>query len=192
MLLEIQHLLVIPFWGFKGVLELSLNEIVNGTTVPLSTRLSDSQQRNVIFSPLIYLGLALPVTFTQPLQNQQAEEGGTITLSCEISKPNAAVQWKKAGTVLRPSSKYKMRQAGSVAELTIHNLSEADAGEYTCDTGDQQTAAAVVVKGGLLCGEERNRACYRGRGTGLRNLTARRCPALKPNRISEVTVISEG
>ncbi|NWW51211.1 OBSCN protein, partial [Pedionomus torquatus] len=70
---------------------------------------------------------ALPVIFTQLLQNQQAEEGGTITLSCEISKPNAAVQWKKAGTVLRPSDKYKMRQTGSVAELTIRNLNGADA-----------------------------------------------------------------
>ncbi|NWH42984.1 OBSCN protein, partial [Fregata magnificens] len=70
---------------------------------------------------------ALPVIFTQPLQNQQAEEGGTITLSCEISKSNAAVQWKKAGTVLRPSDKYKMRQAGSVAELVIRTLCEADA-----------------------------------------------------------------
>ncbi|GAB0185061.1 obscurin [Grus japonensis] len=89
---------------------------------------------------------ALPVIFTQPLQNQQAEEGGTITLSCEISKSNVAVQWKKAGTVLRPSEKYKMHQAGSMAELTIHNLSEADAGEYVCDTGDQQTTAAVFVK----------------------------------------------
>ncbi|NXH16193.1 OBSCN protein, partial [Bucco capensis] len=70
---------------------------------------------------------ALPVTFTKPLQNQQAEEGGTITLSCEISKPNATVQWKKAGRVLQPSDKYKMHQAGLVAELTIHSLSGADA-----------------------------------------------------------------
>ncbi|XP_029863782.1 obscurin isoform X27 [Aquila chrysaetos chrysaetos] len=89
---------------------------------------------------------ALPVTFTKPLQNQQAEEGGTITLSCEISNSNATVQWKKAGKVLRPSDKYKMHQAGSVAELTIRNLSEADAGEYTCNAGDQQTTAAVIVK----------------------------------------------
>uniref|UniRef100_A0A672TQ42 Obscurin n=1 Tax=Strigops habroptila TaxID=2489341 RepID=A0A672TQ42_STRHB len=90
--------------------------------------------------------LTVKVTFTQPLQNQQAEAGGTITLSCEISKSNATVQWKKAGTVLRPSNKYKMHQAGSMAELTIHNLSEADAGEYMCDTGDQQTTASVLVK----------------------------------------------
>ncbi|XP_064495791.1 obscurin [Pseudopipra pipra] len=89
---------------------------------------------------------ALPVTFTQPLQNQQAEEGGTITLSCEVSRSNTAVQWKKGGTVLRPSDKYKMCQAGPVAELTIHNLSGADAGEYTCDTGDQQTTAVVHLK----------------------------------------------
>ena len=133
------------------------------------------------FFPLIYLGLALPVTFTQPLQNAQAEEGGTVTLSCEISKSNAAVQWKKAGTVLRPSDKYKMRQAGTVAELTIRNLSEADAGEYMCDTGDQQTTAAVLVKGGALCGEELNRVWYRGRGTRLSNLTARHCPVPRLN-----------
>jgi len=117
------------------------------------------------FFPLVCLGLALPVIFTQPLQNQQAEEGGTITLSCETSKPNAAVQWKKAGTVLRPSDKYKMHQAGPMAELTICNLSEADAGEYTCDTEDQQTTAAVLVKGGALRGQELNGAWYHSRGT---------------------------
>lgn len=55
--------------------------------------------------------------------------------------------------MLRPSDKYEMRQAGSVAELTIHNLSEADAGDYTCDTGDQQTTAAVRLKGGLCMGK---------------------------------------
>ncbi|XP_021393666.2 obscurin isoform X15 [Lonchura striata] len=89
---------------------------------------------------------ASPVTFTQPLQSQQAEEGGTVTLRCEVSKSNSPVQWKKAGTVLRPGDKYRMCQEGTLAELTIHNLSEADAGEYTCDTGDQQTTAAVQLK----------------------------------------------
>lgn len=67
--------------------------------------------------------------------------------------------------MLRPSDKYKMHQAGSVAELMICNLSEADAGEYMCDTGDRQTTAAVLVKGGASPGEELNRAWYRGRGT---------------------------
>lgn len=118
-----------------------------------------------LYFPLISLGLALPVIVTKPLQNQQAEEGGTVTLSCEISKSNATVQWKKAGKVLQPSDKYKMHQAGSVAELTILNLSEADAGEYMCDTGDQQTTAVVHVKGRTSCGEELSRAHYYGSDT---------------------------
>ncbi|XP_071285988.1 obscurin-like, partial [Agelaius tricolor] len=113
---------------------------------------------------------ASAVTFTQPLQNQQAEEGGTVTLSCEVSKPNSPVQWKKGGTVLRASDKYRMRQEGAVAELTIHNLSQADAGDYTCDTGDQQTTAAVQLKGAPVLFQQwlRNEEVEEGRTAALR------------------------
>lgn len=141
-----------------------MDQIWNGTTVSRNKRPSDTVMKHNFF-PVICLGLALPATFTKPLQNQKAEEGSTVTLSCEISKSNAAVKWKKAGTVLRPSEKYKMHQAGSVAELTICNLSGADSGEYTCDTGDQQTTAAVLVKGGDLHVEHLNWDLYHGRGT---------------------------
>uniref|UniRef100_A0ACB8FVR8 Uncharacterized protein n=1 Tax=Sphaerodactylus townsendi TaxID=933632 RepID=A0ACB8FVR8_9SAUR len=89
---------------------------------------------------------ALPVLFIKPLENQEAEEGGTVTLSCEISKHGAPVQWKKAGSLLGPGDKYKMKQVGAVAELTICKLSASDGGEYTCDTGDQNTTAALLVK----------------------------------------------
>uniref|UniRef100_A0A8D2N1H6 Ig-like domain-containing protein n=1 Tax=Zonotrichia albicollis TaxID=44394 RepID=A0A8D2N1H6_ZONAL len=113
-----------------------------------------SAMTHEFFPSLTFLDLASPVTFTQPLQNQQAEEGGSVTLSCEVSNPSTPVQWKKGGTVLRASDKYRMRQDGAVAELTIHNLSQADAGDYTCDTGDQQTTttARLEVKGRVpLC-----------------------------------------
>lgn len=70
-------------------------------------------------------------------------------MRCEISKEGAPVQWKKDRSLLRPSDKYKMKQAGVVVELTVSKLSAADAGEYTCDTGDHQTIAALLVKGGL-------------------------------------------
>lgn len=88
--------------------------------------------------------------FTKLLENQEAEEGGTVTLSCEISKQGAPVQWKKDRSLLRPGDKYRMKQVGVVVELTIGKLSAADAGEYTCDTGDHQTAAALLVKGRAL------------------------------------------
>ncbi|XP_009082964.1 PREDICTED: obscurin, partial [Acanthisitta chloris] len=89
---------------------------------------------------------ALPVTFKQPLQNKQSEEGSTVTFCCELSKPSAEVEWRKGGMGLQPSQKYEMRQRECLVELLIHNLKLEDTGEYSCDTGDQETKAALNVK----------------------------------------------
>ncbi|OXB75204.1 UNVERIFIED_CONTAM: hypothetical protein H355_002737 [Colinus virginianus] len=89
---------------------------------------------------------ALPVTFKQILQNKESEEGSTATFCCELSKPNAAVEWRKGGVGLQPDEKYEMRQRECLVELLIHNLQLEDTGEYSCDTGDQETKASLHVK----------------------------------------------
>ncbi|XP_041100614.1 obscurin isoform X15 [Polyodon spathula] len=89
---------------------------------------------------------ALPVFFKQELQNQESVEGGTATLCCELSKPGAPVEWRKGGVVLCPCGKYKMEQEGSSAVLLIQNVEPEDSGNYTCDTGDKQSTAALTVK----------------------------------------------
>uniref|UniRef100_A0A674HJ43 Obscurin n=1 Tax=Taeniopygia guttata TaxID=59729 RepID=A0A674HJ43_TAEGU len=89
---------------------------------------------------------ALPITFKQRLQNKEFEEGSTATFCCELSKAGAAVEWRKGGVGLQPSQKYEMRQRGCLVELLIHNLRLEDTGEYSCDTGDQETRAALNVK----------------------------------------------
>ncbi|XP_062979003.1 obscurin [Elgaria multicarinata webbii] len=89
---------------------------------------------------------ALPVLFIKSLENQEAEEGGTVTLSCEVSKRGAPVQWEKDGQPLRSGDKYKMTQVGAVVELTVCKLSAGDGGEYSCNTGDHKTTAMLLVK----------------------------------------------
>lgn len=81
------------------------------------------------------------------LENQEAEEGDSITLRCEVSRSRAPVEWRKGGVVLQPSSKYEMRQEGVVLELCIHDLEHEDNGYYTCDVGDQLSTASVAVHG---------------------------------------------
>ncbi|MGH0167117.1 UNVERIFIED_CONTAM: hypothetical protein FKN15_052514 [Acipenser sinensis] len=88
---------------------------------------------------------ALPVLFKQKLLNQESEEGGTATLCCELSKPGAPVEWRKGGVLLKPGVKYEMKQKDHVVELLISNLLPEDTGDYTCDTGDQQTTAHIKV-----------------------------------------------
>ncbi|NXW08962.1 OBSCN protein, partial [Fregetta grallaria] len=64
----------------------------------------------------------LPALFKQELQNTEAEEGGTATLRCELTKPNAPVEWRKGDATLYPGLKYEMKQQGSTAELVIYDL----------------------------------------------------------------------
>nr|XP_057930388.1 obscurin isoform X3 [Doryrhamphus excisus] len=88
---------------------------------------------------------ALPITFKQKLKNLQVEEGHNVTLSCELSKPGVAADWRLAGELLENGDKYQMKQRGSVLELTIRDALPEDSGVYVCVCRDQKTKATVKV-----------------------------------------------
>uniref|UniRef100_A0A3Q3JKN6 Ig-like domain-containing protein n=1 Tax=Monopterus albus TaxID=43700 RepID=A0A3Q3JKN6_MONAL len=96
-----------------------------------------------------------PIKFLQELKNIQVQEGGGVTLCCELSKPGTPVQWKKGNKVLTSGEKYQMKQSGSLVELLIRKsqpedsgtYKESDAGKYTCKTQDSQSTAELTVKG---------------------------------------------
>ncbi|XP_047198784.1 obscurin isoform X7 [Hippoglossus stenolepis] len=89
---------------------------------------------------------ALPVTFTQEVENLEVKEGDSGVFCCELSKPGAPVDWRKGRVVLKPGYKYEMKQVGRLTKLIINNVEESDAGKYTCKTKDSQSAAELAVK----------------------------------------------
>ncbi|XP_070989779.1 obscurin-like isoform X19 [Oncorhynchus clarkii lewisi] len=89
---------------------------------------------------------ALPVIFTKDLQSQEPEEGGSVTLHCELSKPGVPVEWTKGEVGLCPCAKYEIVQEGHSARLVIHSLDPEDSGSYTCDSGNRKTTANLSVK----------------------------------------------
>ncbi|XP_073797123.1 obscurin isoform X9 [Danio rerio] len=89
---------------------------------------------------------ALPVVFTHELQNLECDEGGSATLSCELSKPGVPVQWKKGSHIIQSGGKYTIKQIASKVELKIADLKCEDEGEYTCVCGDKTTTAIMKIK----------------------------------------------
>ena len=95
------------------------------------------------------LNAAVPATFKVSLKSQEAEEGNSVTLHCELSKKGVQVQWQKEGQVLSEEvsrGKYQIKIEEKTAQMTILNVQPEDAGKYSCITGDEKTTAAVKVK----------------------------------------------
>uniref|UniRef100_A0A3B4XP29 Ig-like domain-containing protein n=1 Tax=Seriola lalandi dorsalis TaxID=1841481 RepID=A0A3B4XP29_SERLL len=77
-------------------------------------------------------------------KSQEADEGVSVTLQCELSKPGVPVEWKK-GT--QSGEKYQMKQKASVNELLINKVEPEDSGDYSCVCGDQKTTASLKING---------------------------------------------
>ncbi|XP_014875288.1 obscurin isoform X18 [Poecilia latipinna] len=88
---------------------------------------------------------AKPVLFKTKLQNLERQEGESVSFCCEITKVGASVVWRCGDKVLTASSKYQLKQEGTVVQLVIYKLQLSDAGEYSCDTGFQKTSATLNV-----------------------------------------------
>ena len=89
---------------------------------------------------------ALPAKFLKGLRKEEATEGATAKLRCELSKA-APVEWKKGPETLRAGDRLRVRQDGAVCELEIHDLTMEDAGEYSCICGQEKTSATLAVRG---------------------------------------------
>ena len=87
------------------------------------------------------------MTIKQKLQSQEAEEGGSVTLHCELSKPGLPVEWRKGTQQLKSGGKYQMKQIGCAIELQIWDLKSEDMGKYTCSTEDIVSLAWLTVNG---------------------------------------------
>lgn len=96
------------------------------------------------------LSTGLPPTFRRTLVNQEAMEGNSVTLHCELSKAASSVEWRRGGELLRHGDKYQARKKELQAEMKILDLSASDGGEYSCVCGEQTTRAVITVKGECL------------------------------------------
>ncbi|XP_014827499.1 PREDICTED: obscurin-like isoform X10 [Poecilia mexicana] len=88
----------------------------------------------------------MKVKFVKRLEDVISLKGKTLTLQCEVNKPKGDVQWLKDGKEMTPSRRCTIRAQGRERSLTIQQLTDKDAGEYVCESTDDQTAATVSIE----------------------------------------------
>ncbi|XP_045909528.1 obscurin [Micropterus dolomieu] len=72
--------------------------------------------------------------------------GDDLILECEVSRPNATVQWLWDGKVLKPDTRIKIDSYDVVRKLVLSGLQPSDSGKYICDAIDDKLVTIVEVQ----------------------------------------------
>ncbi|KAF3842845.1 hypothetical protein F7725_001694 [Dissostichus mawsoni] len=73
-------------------------------------------------------------------------EGDDLILECEVSRPNATVQWLWNGEMLKPDTRIQIDSHDVVRKLVLTGLQPSDSGEYICDAMDDKLRTIVEVQ----------------------------------------------
>ncbi|XP_068427905.1 obscurin-like protein 1 [Clinocottus analis] len=72
--------------------------------------------------------------------------GDDLILECEVSRPNATVQWLRNGEVLKPDARIKIDSYDVARKLVLSGLRPSDSGNYICDAVDDKLTTIVEVQ----------------------------------------------
>lgn len=104
---------------------------------------------SVTFTTKTFLATILeaPATFTKPLHDLTANEKDTITLTCDLSKPNTPCKWLKDNQEIKPSDHAQISYDGYTQQLLLTDVTVDDTATYSCVCGDVSTEATIQVHG---------------------------------------------
>ncbi|XP_037999584.1 obscurin-like protein 1 isoform X1 [Motacilla alba alba] len=88
----------------------------------------------------------LRVKFLRGLSDVRARQGERVVLWCELCKARGDVVWRKDGRVLAPGPRRQMTAEGRERSLVLTRVEPRDAGEYCCESNDDQTLATLTVQ----------------------------------------------
>ncbi|XP_041663267.1 obscurin-like isoform X16 [Cheilinus undulatus] len=72
--------------------------------------------------------------------------GDDLTLECEVSRPNATVQWLRNDEILKQDTRIKIDSHDVVRKLVLSGLQPSDSGKYVCDAIDDKLITIVEVQ----------------------------------------------
>lgn len=90
--------------------------------------------------------IELPPQIITKLIDVTIAKGEKATFNIELTKGDALVKWYKDGEELQFSSHVQLSIDGKKQKLKIYTTTTEDAGEYSCEVGEQISAAVLTVE----------------------------------------------
>lgn len=90
--------------------------------------------------------IELPPQIIKTLKDVTVTKGEPATFDIELTKGDALVKWYKDGKELQFTDRIQLTIDGKCQTLKILNSKTEDAGEYSCEVGDQKSKAKLVVE----------------------------------------------
>ncbi|XP_076872111.1 obscurin-like protein 1a isoform X2 [Brachyhypopomus gauderio] len=90
-----------------------------------------------------------PVSFKdipEEERHKTTTELDPVVLYCELSRPDADARWLKDGVEVLPSDNVTIQAEGTMRRLIVRSADLADAGTYTCQSGDRTMSYTVDIK----------------------------------------------
>ncbi|XP_010132076.1 PREDICTED: obscurin-like, partial [Buceros rhinoceros silvestris] len=88
----------------------------------------------------------IPVKFAKKLEAVNAEIGGSVSLTCDVSHAKGKVVWRRNGVEIKPSKRFQIHEEGVKRTLTITGIRAEDEGEYSCESRDDKSSITIVPK----------------------------------------------
>ena len=89
--------------------------------------------------------------FSNILDNQTEKETETVTLTCQLSKPNKEVKWMKDNQSVIPDDHMAVIADEYTHQLIIRDLKMEYAGIFRCVCGNASTECKLTVEGDNAC-----------------------------------------
>lgn len=80
------------------------------------------------------------------VEYQDMLAGDELILACEVSRPNAPVQWYCNDRLLSSDSRVYIECYGALRKLIISDIQPSDSGKYMCDAVDDKMVSVVRVQ----------------------------------------------
>lgn len=87
----------------------------------------------------------LPPEIISRLQNQRVNKGNKATFEIELTKGDALVRWLKDGYEIQLSNHMQLTIDGKKQKLKIYDCDSSDAGDYSCEVGNDRCTAKLIV-----------------------------------------------